>query len=71
MENSYQMISNYDFFQIKNSFLSSFINYFKEKIFLVTHATLKLDSISYFSIFIICLIELQQLMTYPFNSIVK
>ena len=67
---NFQNNSNDDFSRKKSSWLTESIDYFKEKIFQVVHITLKYDSISFFTICIICFVELMQLMTYPFNEIV-
>lgn len=71
MDNNFHGLSNDDFFGQKTNWFREIINFFKEKIFLVTHMTLKYDSISFFTVCILSFVELMQLMTYPFHEIVK
>ena len=71
MDNNYKAISKEDYLNQNNSWFSQFIEFLKEKIFNVMHITLTYDSISFFSLCILCFVELMQLMTFPFNSLVK
>jgi hypothetical protein len=63
-------LSNDDFFGKKTNWFREIIDFFKEKIFLVIHVTLKYDSMSFFTVCILSFVELMQLMTYPFSEIV-
>ena len=71
MESNFHGISNDDIFNNKKSRLNEFGDFFKIKIFQVVHITLKYDNISLYIIYILCFVELMQLMTFPFHTEVK
>lgn len=57
-------------FKVKKSWFKEHYLEVKESIFQVIHFTLKYDSISLFTIFVINIVELFQLMTFPFHQLV-
>lgn len=59
-----------DFLKDKEHFLLRFKKYTKRKIFKIINVTLKQDSLSLFGVSVICFLELMQLLSYSFHSLV-